>query len=179
MSTPPARQEKGSGHRGSRRSRGGYSTSIHLRGNVPGLPVAVTLSGGQASDVEGYAPMMDQPGPPPRVLRADKGCFADLILPDLEVRGVAAVIPVWRNRKVQPVIEGKISSLRKPRRALLLKAQARRKPGHPIRQDRRERPRLLPRRIHQAVDKPHCLHDLDRGNPNKDQGYPSNPASSC
>ena len=55
---------------------------------------------------------MDQPGPRPCVLLADKGYDADFILADLEARGVAAVIPAKRNRKVQPVIDGHIYALR-------------------------------------------------------------------
>jgi transposase len=77
-----------------------------------GLPVAVTLSGGQVSDVKGYAPVMDEPGPTPRVLLADKGYDADFIRDDLAARGVATVIPAKRNRKVQPVIDGHIYALR-------------------------------------------------------------------
>ena len=45
------------------RSRGGFSTKIHLRTNGLGLPVAVVLTGGQVSDVKGYAPVMAEPGP--------------------------------------------------------------------------------------------------------------------
>ena len=61
--------------------------------------------------MKGYGPVMDQPGPGPRVLLADKGYDADFILADLGARGVAAVIPAKRNRKVQPVIDGHIYSL--------------------------------------------------------------------
>ena len=64
------------------------------------------------SDVKDYAPVMDEPGPAPRVLLADKGYDADFILADLEARSVAAVIPAKRNRKVQPAIDGHIHSLR-------------------------------------------------------------------
>jgi transposase len=62
--------------------------------------------------VKGYGPVMDQPGPQPRVLLADKGYDADFIRDDLATRGVAAVIPAKRNRKVQPVIDGHIYALR-------------------------------------------------------------------
>ena len=62
--------------------------------------------------MKGYGPVMDEPGPQPRVLLADKGYDADFILADLEARGVAAVIPAKRNRKVQPVIDGHIYGLR-------------------------------------------------------------------
>ena len=62
--------------------------------------------------MKGYAPIMDQPGPRPCVLLADKGYDADFILADLEARGVAAVIPAKRNRKIQPAIDGHIYAMR-------------------------------------------------------------------
>ena len=62
--------------------------------------------------MKGYAPVMDEPGPRPSVLLADKGYDADFILADLGARGVAAVIPAKRNRKIQPVIDGHIYALR-------------------------------------------------------------------
>jgi transposase len=83
-----------------------------LRSNGLGLPVAITLTGGEVSDVKGYAPVMDELGPKPKVVIADKGYDADAILQDLEARGVVAVIPPKRNRKVQPVIDGYIYALR-------------------------------------------------------------------
>jgi transposase len=88
------------------RSRGGFSTKIHLRTNGLGLPVAVVLTGGETSDIKGYGPVMAEPGPQPKVLMADKGYDADAILADLEAREIAAVFPPKRNRKVQPVIDG-------------------------------------------------------------------------
>jgi transposase len=62
--------------------------------------------------MKGYAPVMNEPGPQPRVLLADKGYDADFIHNDLAARGVAGVIPAKRNRKVQPVIDGHIYALR-------------------------------------------------------------------
>ena len=94
------------------RSRGGFSTKIHLRTNSLGLPVAVILTGGEVSDVKGYAPVMAEPGPQPKVLLGDKGYDADAILADLEAKGIAAVIPPKRNRKVQPVIDGHLYAVR-------------------------------------------------------------------
>ena len=88
------------------------SINIHLRSNGLGLPVAVTLTGGQTSDVKGYAPVMAEPGPEPCVLLADKGYDADLIRADLEARDIADVIPTRRNRKIQPVIDGHVHALR-------------------------------------------------------------------
>ena len=87
ISTQP-RAKKGDQDQGLGRPRGGFSTKIHLRSNALGLPVAVTLSDGQASDVKGYAPVMDEPGPQPRVLLADKGYDADFTLADLSGGGL-------------------------------------------------------------------------------------------
>jgi len=74
--------------------------------------VAVVLTGGETSDVKGYAPLMDEPGPAPKVMLGDKGYDADAILEDLEARGVAAVIPPKRTRKVQRDIDGYLYALR-------------------------------------------------------------------
>jgi transposase len=72
----------------------------------------VVLTGGEVSDVKGYAPVMAEPGPEPKVMLGDKGYDADAILDDLEARGIAAVIPPRRNRKVQRVIDGHLYALR-------------------------------------------------------------------
>jgi transposase len=72
----------------------------------------VILTGGEVSDVRGFGPVMAEPGPEPRVLLGDKGYDADAILADLEAKGIAAVIPPRRNRKVQPVIDGHLYALR-------------------------------------------------------------------
>ena len=50
-----------------------------MRSNGLGLPVAITLTGGEVSDVKGYAPVMDEPGPEPKVVIADKGYDANAI----------------------------------------------------------------------------------------------------
>lgn len=108
----PAPKKAGAEGEALGRSRGGLSTKIHLRTNGLGLPIAVVLTGGEVSDVKGYAPVMAEPGPDPKVMLGDKGYDADAILADLAQRGVTAVIPPKRNRKVQPVIDGCIYALR-------------------------------------------------------------------
>jgi transposase len=55
---------------------------------------------------------MDEPGPRPKVLIADKGYDSDKIRDDLTRRGAEPVIPPRRNRKVQPPIDGFIYALR-------------------------------------------------------------------
>ena len=72
----------------------------------------MTLSGGEVSDFQGYAPVMDEPGPGPKVLIADKGYDSDAIREDLARRGAEPVIPPRRNRKIQPPIDGCIYALR-------------------------------------------------------------------
>ena len=72
----------------------------------------MVLTGGEASDVRGYGPVMAEPGPKPKVVLADKGYDSDAILADMEQRGIAPVIPPKRNRKVQPVIDGHLYALR-------------------------------------------------------------------
>ncbi|MFO0437675.1 MAG: transposase [Phenylobacterium sp.] len=56
------------------------------------------------SDVQGCTPVMAEPRPEPKVMLGDQGYDAGGILGDLEVRGVTAVIPPKRNRKVQLII---------------------------------------------------------------------------
>lgn len=72
----------------------------------------MTLSSGEASDVKGYRPVMDEPGPIPKVLIADKGYDSNAIRDDLTGRGVASVIPNRRNRTVQTAVDGFIYALR-------------------------------------------------------------------
>ena len=49
----------------------------------------MTLSSGEASDVKGYRPIMDEAGPIPKVLIGDKGYDRDAIRDDLTGRGEA------------------------------------------------------------------------------------------
>ena len=58
-----------------------------------GVPIAVALTGGEASDFKGYMLVMDADGPAPKVLLADKGYDADFIRADMERRGGTAMIP--------------------------------------------------------------------------------------
>jgi transposase len=104
--------KKGARNQDIGRSRGGQTTKIHLRTNSIGLPIAVTLSSGEASDYKGYEPLMQEPGPEPKVLIADKGYDSDAIRDGLAERHVEAIIPFRRNRKVQLPIDGYIYALR-------------------------------------------------------------------
>jgi transposase len=77
-----------------------------------GLPIAITLTGGEVSDYKGYLPVMNEDGPAPKVLLADKGYDADFIRQDMEQRGGFAMIPTKRNRLVQMPVDDHIYALR-------------------------------------------------------------------
>lgn len=55
---------------------------------------------------------MDEPGPQPKILIADKGYDSDAIREDLIERGTQPVIPPRKNRNVQAPIDGYIYALR-------------------------------------------------------------------
>lgn len=55
---------------------------------------------------------MEDGGPEPKVLIADRGYDADFIREDMEERGGVAVIPTKRNRKTQIPVDGCIYALR-------------------------------------------------------------------
>jgi transposase len=55
---------------------------------------------------------MQEPGPRPRIIIADKGYDSDAIRSDLAAKQVEAVIPMRRNRKSQAPIDGAVYALR-------------------------------------------------------------------
>jgi len=55
---------------------------------------------------------MDEDGPVPKVVIADKGYDSDSIRDDLRDRGVEPVIPMKRNRLVQVPVDGFVYALR-------------------------------------------------------------------
>jgi transposase len=110
----PARSRRKGGTRCNAlgRSRGGFSTKIHIRANAEGLGFGFVLTGGEAHDSTGYAPLMAESGPDPKVLLGDRGYDADPIRTDVEARGGTPVIPTKRNRKIQVPTDGFIYALR-------------------------------------------------------------------
>lgn len=102
----------GPSHHDIGRSRGGLTTKNHLRANGLGLPVALLLTPGEALDAKGFGPVIDQPGPEPKVLIADKGYDSDAIRDDIRARGAEPVIPMKRNRVVQGPVDSFVYALR-------------------------------------------------------------------
>ena len=81
------------------RSRGGFSTKIHIAVDALGNPLRFILTAGQCHDgpqakslIEGYAA---------QVLLADKGYDDAKLIEVVEAKGMQAVIPPRSNRKEQ------------------------------------------------------------------------------
>ncbi len=94
------------------RSRGGFSTKIHVRCNAAGLPIGVVLSEGEAHDVRAYDGLMQQRDSDPGAMLADKGYDSDAIRHDLRDSGATPEIPTKSNRKVQYSVSKPLYALR-------------------------------------------------------------------
>ena len=77
------------------RSRGGLTTKIHALVDANGLPVALTLSEGQAYDGTSAAKMLASLGPG-QILLADRAYDSDALRADIEKQGA------WANIKPMP-----------------------------------------------------------------------------
>jgi transposase len=107
-----SRRKRGTQKEDLGRSKGGFTTKIHLLTNSIGLPMKAEITAGQVSDYVGYDDVMDDDLPPPKVLIADKGYDSDAIRRDVEARGGTPVIPPRRNRKNPVQVDGYIYALR-------------------------------------------------------------------
>jgi transposase len=94
------------------RSRGGFTSKIHLRCNAEGLAIGVVLSAGEAHDITAYDGLMEQRDSDPGAMLADKGYDSDAIRQDLRDRGATPEIPTKRNRKVQYSVSKPLYALR-------------------------------------------------------------------
>ena len=81
------------------RSRGGFSTKIHIAVDALGNPLRLILTAGQRHDspqagvlIEGFAP---------QVLIADKGYDSAPLVESVTAKGILAVIPPKKNRLAQ------------------------------------------------------------------------------
>ena len=72
------------------RSRGGFSTKIHLKSDLDGLPIGFHLTGGEASDSRQFEILLDIT---PRAAMTDKGYDARANLEAARGRGICPVIP--------------------------------------------------------------------------------------
>jgi IS5 family transposase len=65
------------------RSRGGFSTKIHLRTNAKGDPLTFDVTGGEVHETQGFDALMALHDARPAKLRGDKGYDSDEIRDDL------------------------------------------------------------------------------------------------
>ena len=79
------------------RSRGGFSTKIHVSADGLGNPTRFLLSGGQEADISYAEPLIE--GQQFDAGIGDKGYDSDRLVKAIEGRGAAAIIPPKKNRK--------------------------------------------------------------------------------
>jgi transposase len=86
------------------RSRGGFSTKIHLKVDLGGLPLAFHLTGGEASDSRNFEILLDLgPDITPRAAITDKGYDAKANRDGARRRGICPVIPYKSNAINRPL----------------------------------------------------------------------------
>lgn len=107
------------------RSRGGFSTKIHLKTVFDGHPIAFDLTGGEKADAP-HLPILLGLGPEvdPRVAIGDKGYASKANRLAARHRGAIAVIPHKANEKQKPGFFAKTLYKGRARRAGSRKAQA-------------------------------------------------------
>ena len=85
------------------RSRGGFSTKIHLKTDFGGLPIAFDLTGGEASDSRNFETLLDiGPDLNPRAALGDKGYDSKSNRDATRQRGICPAIPYRSNTKDMP-----------------------------------------------------------------------------
>ena len=85
------------------RSRGGFSTKIHLKTDFGGLPIAFHLTGGEASDSRNFETLLDiGPDINPRAALGDKGYDSKSNRDAARQRGMCPAIPYRSNTKDIP-----------------------------------------------------------------------------
>jgi transposase len=110
------RRQRGQQNEALGRSRGGFSTKIHLKTDLDGHPIGFHLTGGEASDSKNFAVLLNiEPDGDPRAIVADKGYDAK------------ANRAIARRRGICPVIPHRSTTVAKPKffARLLYKARAR------------------------------------------------------
>jgi transposase len=85
------------------RSRGGFSSKIHLKTDFDGLPIAFHLTGGEVSDSTQLSTSLDiGPDITPRAAMTDKGYDSKSNRAACRQRGIIPVIPHRSNTKNKP-----------------------------------------------------------------------------
>jgi hypothetical protein len=82
------RQKRGSQFNALGRSRGRFSTKIHVLTEAHGLPIAVHLTPGQTADISAASALLADTEQRPRALLADKGYDSTTCAPSSICRGL-------------------------------------------------------------------------------------------
>jgi transposase len=91
---------RGQQHQALGRSRGGFSTKIHLKTDLDGHPLDFHLTGGEASDSTQFETSLDiGPDIRPRIAVTDKGYDSVANRVSARARGITPVIPRRENSK--------------------------------------------------------------------------------
>ena len=111
---PPARRRRQGGRDGQAlgRSRGGFSTKLHLRCDAHGLPLALVLTPGEAHETRAFAALVEDLTAGTRCLIGDAGYDADRVRQELLLRGVLPVIPPNPVRKEPAPLDRELYRLR-------------------------------------------------------------------
>ncbi|MCR8724689.1 IS5 family transposase [Frigidibacter sp. ROC022] len=104
--------KRGTPRQGFGRSRGGFTTKIHLLVNAHGLPMRTEITPGQTSDHLGFDLVMADNLPSPSVQLADRGYDTDSIRAKMEKRDVLPVIPMRKSRKKRIGMDRSLCRLR-------------------------------------------------------------------
>jgi transposase len=103
------RRKRGQEDQALGRSRGGFSTKIHLKVDLDGLPLAFHLTGGEASDCRNFEVLLDiGPDVRPRAAITDKGYDSKANRDGARRRGICPVIPYKSNAANRPAFFPKI-----------------------------------------------------------------------
>ncbi|MFD2439555.1 IS5 family transposase [Paracoccus kondratievae] len=102
----------GTPRQGFGRSRGGFTTKVHLRVNGAGLPMRSDITPGETSDYRGFDLVMDDNLPEPCVLLADRGYDSDKVRENMEARNIVPVIPMRKSRKLRVAVDRTLYRLR-------------------------------------------------------------------
>jgi transposase len=98
-----SRRKRGQDGHALGRSRGGFSTKIHLKADLKGNPLEFHLTGGEASDSTQFEILLDiGPDIKPRAALTDKGYDAKSNREAARKRGICPVIPYRSNNKDKP-----------------------------------------------------------------------------
>lgn len=94
------RRKRGQHHQALGRSRGGFSTKIHLKTDLEGHPLDFHLTPGEASDSTQFETSLDiGPDIHPRIAMTDKGYDSQANRAAARARGITPVIPRRENSK--------------------------------------------------------------------------------